>query len=103
NSGYTGTNPYTADKSRGDLADTDWLDELFETGQSQNLQVSASGGSDKVQFLLSGGYYSQDGIVVFDNDKYQRYNFRTNINANLSDRLKVGTNFQLSNTRQDKM
>src|SRR5690606_24885438 len=49
------------------------------------------------------GYYSQDGIVVFDNDKYQRYNFRTNINANLSDRLKVGTNFQLSNTRQDKM
>ena len=103
NSGYSGTNPYTADKSRTDLANTDWLHELFVLGKSQNLQLSASGGSDKIQFLLSGGYYSQDGIVIYDHDKYQRLNFRTNINANISDRFTVGTNLQLSNTLQDKM
>src|SRR5690606_21083770 len=75
--------------------------ELFETGMSQNAQLTASGGSDKVQYLLSGGYYSQNGIVIFDNDKYQRLSFRANVNANLSDRLKIGTNLQLSHSTQD--
>lgn len=95
--------PYQADRSRTDLADTDWLDELFTTGISKNLQVSASGGSDKVQYLISAGYYGQDGIVVEGHDKYQRYNFRSNINANLTDRLSIGTNLQLSYALQDKL
>ena len=101
NSGFTGTNPYTADKNRTDLANTDWLKELFETGRTQNIQVAASGGNDKVQFLISGEYFDQDGIFIFDNDKFSRYDFRTNINANLSERLSVGTNLQLSNTNQN--
>jgi TonB-linked SusC/RagA family outer membrane protein len=103
NSGYTGTNPYTADKGRTDFANTDWLDEVFETGFSQNVQATASGGNEKLQYLLSAGYYDQDGIVVYNNDKYRRYNFRTNINANLTDRITVGTNMQLSYTIQDKL
>ncbi|MEO6705050.1 MAG: TonB-dependent receptor [Ginsengibacter sp.] len=103
NSGYSGTNPYTADKSRTDLANTDWLNELFVLGKSQNLQLSASGGSDKVQYLISGGYYGQNGIVVYNNDQYQRLSFRTNINANVTDRFTVGTNLQISNTLQDKI
>ncbi len=103
NSGYSGTNPYTAEKSRNDLANTDWLKELFVAGRSQNLQVSASGGSDKVQYLISGGYYGQNGIVKYDNDQYQRLSFRANINANVTDRFSVGTNLQLSNTTQDKI
>jgi len=103
NSGREGANPYTADKGRADFADTNWLDELFETGISRNLQFSTSGGSDKVQFLMSLGYYDQDGIVIYDNDKYKRLNYRTNISANLTDRLKVGTNLQLSYSTQDKL
>jgi len=103
NSGYEGTNPYTADKSRTDFANTDWLHELFVLGKSQNMQVSASGGSDKVQYLISGGYYSQNGIVIYNNDQFQRLNFRTNINANISERFTVGTNLQFSNSLQDKM
>lgn len=103
NAGYSGTNPYTADKGRADFADTDWLDEVFEPGYSQNIQLTASGGSDKLQYLISAGFYDQNGIVVYNNDKYQRYNFRTNINADLTDRLKVGTNLQLSYAIQDKL
>ncbi len=103
NSDRTGANPYTADKGRADFADTDWLDELFEQGMSQNLQFTASGGSDKMQFLMSLGYYDQDGIVVFDNDKYQKLNYRTNINVDLTDRFKIGTNLQLSYSTQDKI
>ena len=103
NAGYGGTNPYTPDKGRADFADTDWLDEVFETGHSRNMQLTASGGNEKLQYLLSAGFYDQNGIVVYDHDKYQRYNFRTNINANLTDRLKVGTNLQLSYAVQDKL
>ena len=103
NSGYTGANPYTADMSRPDLANTNWLDELFTSGRSQNLQLTASGGNDKVQYLMSGGLHKQDGIVIYANDTYQRLNFRTNINAGLTSRLNVGTNLLLSYAMQDKL
>ncbi len=103
NAGYSGTNPYTADKGRGDFANTNWLDELFEPGYLQDIQMTASGGNDRLQYLLSVGYINQDGIVVYNNDKYNRFNFRTNINANLTDRIKVGTNMQLSYAVQDKL
>ena len=103
NNTYTGTNPYTADKGRADFGDTDWLDELFVPGKSKNLQLTASGGSDNVQYLMSLGYYNEDGIVVYDNDKFQRINFRTNISTDLTDRFKVGTNLQLSYSEQDKV
>jgi TonB-linked SusC/RagA family outer membrane protein len=99
----TAISPYQADRSRTDLANTDWQNELFNTGISKNLQLSASGGSESVQYLISAGYYGIDGIIVEDHDKYQRFNFRTNINANISDRFKVGTNIQLSYAKQDKL
>lgn len=95
--------PYQAARSRTDLADTDWLDELFETGKSTNLQASVNGGSDNVQYLISTGYFKQDGIVVQDHDGYERFNFRSNVNANVTDRFKVGTNLQLSFAKQDKL
>jgi TonB-dependent starch-binding outer membrane protein SusC len=42
--------PYKADRSRTDLANTDWQSELFNTGRSNSLQVSASGGTDAIQY-----------------------------------------------------
>ena len=96
--------PYAFDRrTRTDLADTDWQKELFTTGISNNFQVSASGATENVQYLISGGYYGIDGIVTEDNDQYKRYNFRTNVNANLTDRFKLGTNLQISFTQQDKL
>ncbi len=79
NSGFTGTNPYTVDKSRTGLANTDWLHALFTTGRAQDVQLTASGGTDKVQYLLSGGLNQQDGIVVYANDKYQRVDFERSV------------------------
>lgn len=98
------TSPYAADMAANpNLANTDWQKELFNTGKSQQIQVSASGGTDKTQYLLSMGYFGQDGIIVEDHDRYQRFNFRANINSSLSKRLRVGTNIQLSYAKQDKL
>ncbi len=101
NTNATGTNPYTAQKTRTDLANTDWLNELFETGKTNSFQLSASGGSDKVTYMLSTGYYGQNGIVVNNNDRYQRLEVRSNINAKLSERIEVKSNILLNH--QDKM
>ena len=103
NAGYEGSNPYTIDKKRTDLADTDWLDELFTLEQTHNIQATMSGGSKGVNYLLSAGYISQDGIVVYDNDRYRRFSFRSNINAKYYDRLNIGANVQLTYSIQDKL
>lgn len=101
NTNSSGTNPYTAQKSRNDLSDTDWLGELFENGKTNSFQLSASGGNERVTYMLSSGYYNQDGIVRFDNDRYRRFELRSNITAKLTDRIEVKTNILLN--QQDKM
>lgn len=103
NAGYSGSNPYTVDKKRTDLADTNWLDELFTLGKTHNIQATTSGGTKNMNYMLSAGYISQDGIVVYDHDKYQRFNVRTNVNAKYFNRLNVGANVQLTYAIQDKL
>lgn len=97
------TNPYTALRSRTDLANTDWLDELFTTGYSNSAQVTASGASDKFSYLISGGYYGVDGIVTENNDRFKRVNFRSNLSASITERFTVGSNLQLTFIKQDKL
>jgi len=97
------TNPYTRDRTEKIFADTNWLDELFTTGLSNNIQISASGGTEKTQYMISGGYYGIDGIVTENNDRYKRVNFRTNVNSNVSDRFSVGSNLQLNYITQDRL
>ncbi len=103
NAGYEGTNPYTGDIGRSDFADVDYLDELFELGKTYSAQLTAAGGNDKTNYFLSAGYFGQDGAVVYDNDKYRRLSFRSNINSNLTERLNVGANLQLSHEYQDRI
>ncbi|WP_317168264.1 SusC/RagA family TonB-linked outer membrane protein [Flavobacterium silvaticum] len=95
--------PYVRDRTTRTMSDTDWLDELFTTGISKNIQVSASGANDKFSYLVSGGLYDIDGIVITDNDSYKRANFRVNLNAKVSDRFTVGTNMQMTFIKQDKL
>jgi len=100
--------PYQAAQTAGSvngipLANTNWLDELFTTGQTTNFELSASGGNENTQYLISGGYFAQKGIIVGGNNQYERLNFRVNVNSNFSDRLKVGTNIQLTNSVKDKL
>lgn len=76
------------------LADTDWQKAILQTGTMQNYQLSVSGGTEKMHYLISGGYFDQKGIII--NSGYSRYNLRTNIDTELSRKLKLGTNINLS-------
>jgi len=79
------TNPYP----QGDF-DTDWQDLIYQSGNIQNHQLSFSGGTDKVNFYASGNYFDQKGIVV--NSGFKRGTFLTNVDAQASDKLKLGVN-----------
>ena len=70
---------------------TDWQDELFnDDAPVQNHELSVSGASEKVNYYLSLGYYTQDGIVGGDLDRsnYRRLSLRSNTKYNLFDDTK---------------
>ncbi|KAA9349588.1 SusC/RagA family TonB-linked outer membrane protein [Larkinella humicola] len=81
--------PYLA-KTPG-LTTTDWQDAIFRNAAIQNHTLSASGGTDKVQYYISGNYFDQQGIVIASG--YKRYGVRTNLTASLTSKLKVGLGF----------
>lgn len=56
---------------------TDQFDEMFRTGSIQNHTVSASGGSDKMNFYTSIGVMNQEGLQIHND--YSRYNMRLNL------------------------
>ncbi len=103
NAGFSGTNPYTQDMGRSDFADTNWLDELLETGTMQNFNISVQGGGESTRYSVSGGYYGSDGIFISDNDRLQRLNLRTQIRSEVTDRLTVGANPQIVYRAQDRI
>lgn len=70
---------------------TDWQDEVFnDNAPVMSHQASINGGNDKVNFLFSFGYYTQDGIVGgnFDRSNYNRLTLRNNNVYNIFDHSK---------------
>lgn len=70
--------------------DTDWQDLIYRTGSTNNHQFSFSGGSDKINFYASGNYFGQEGIVI--NSDYKKMTFLSNVEAQVTDKLKLGFN-----------
>lgn len=79
--------------------DTDWQDLILSDATIQSHNLSISGGNDKLGYYVAGGYFSQDGIVK--GSGFDRYSLRMNIEADLSDRIKVGFNLNPSLTSSD--
>lgn len=72
---------------------TNWFDELFSTGFSQEHNLSISGGSKKVRYLVSAGYLDNRGVISAYgvNSGIKKMNFRANVEADPFNWLKVGT------------
>ena len=68
----------------------DWQEYFFRTAPFSNVVVSASGGSDDVDYYISANSYKAEATVI--NQDYSRLNLRANINAQLNDKLKIGIN-----------
>lgn len=81
------------------VANTDWQDEIYRVGNTQNQQVSVSGGSDNVNYYFSGTYFDQQGIIV--NSDFEKIQFLANVDAKIGSRLNVGINTISSRSTQN--
>ncbi|MBN7809952.1 TonB-dependent receptor [Algoriphagus sp. H41] len=98
------TNDYTL-KANGtsyyEHANTKWEDLMYDdaaVGQNHNLSVS--GGTEKTTYRASFAYAKDGGIVKVGNDKYERYNFNTNMSTEVRKWLvaKAQVNFTSAET-----
>ncbi|MEK6477412.1 SusC/RagA family TonB-linked outer membrane protein [Catalinimonas sp. 4WD22] len=69
---------------------TNWFDEITRIAPIQNVNLSFGRGNEKLNSYFSAGYFRQEGVVLATG--YQRFTFRVNLGAELTDRLKVGIN-----------
>ena len=69
---------------------TNWQDEVFRTALQHQHQLSAQGGTEKVQYYVSGSYMNQEGTIIGSN--FDRMSVRTNVDAQLKDWFKLGVN-----------
>lgn len=75
-------------------ANTNWIDAITRNAIQTSHQITVSGGNDRTQFYLSGGYYDQDGVII--NTNYHRYNLRSNLSHRINKRVKISSNIALS-------
>jgi TonB-linked SusC/RagA family outer membrane protein len=68
----------------------DWIKEVTQIAQIQEYNVSISGKADKANYFISGSYTDENGIQK--NDKFKRFTFRSNLESDITDWLKVGFN-----------
>lgn len=81
------------------VTQTNWLDEIFRTAVTQNYQVSFSGGSEKVAYNFSAGYFDQEGILI--NTDFTRYTLRGQVTADVNRWLGFGSTMGYSQVRTE--
>ncbi len=84
---------------RDSTAGTDWQEHLFRTAPVNNYQLSVSGGNQDVKYFTSLGFFDQSGIII--NSYFKRYTMRVNLDANISDKLKVMPSVDLGRTNSN--
>ena len=104
NAGETMFNDYVKNQAEAAAQaagqETDWLyDMVSRTGIIQDHNVTINGGADKVKYFISGDYLTQKGVLKGFN--YKRYSLRLNIDADVTDYLKIGTNTYIVSHNRD--
>jgi TonB-linked SusC/RagA family outer membrane protein len=78
---------------------TNWQDQIFKKGTTNNIDLSIRGGGKYSSFAISGGKYEEKGII--GKTYYKRYTLRINTDHKIGERLKIGQNLQFTNTNDN--
>jgi TonB-linked SusC/RagA family outer membrane protein len=79
--------------------DTDWQEEVLSTALVQDYNVSLSGGGDFGSYLVSGGYYNNEGMTY--GNSFDRYSFRVNTEGKKG-RFSFGETLSFNQTSLDR-
>ena len=84
--------PYSNDEIAGINAgtSTNWQDLLYKTGTIQNHELGIGGGTEGVQYNISGGYFNEKGVMPLQS--FDRFSLRATLDARLTKFLKIGLN-----------
>ena len=96
NAGYD--EAYIKRELGSDTINTNWQDEVFRYGYTQNYELSSSGGSEKTNFYISGSYKNDKGIVI--NTGLERLTGRLNLTHKANDKLTIGAKVTAASTKQ---
>jgi len=77
---------------------TDWIAEVMQKGIRKNHNLQFSGGTDKIRYSLMGDLLDETGIVI--NSWFKRYNVRLNLDADVTNWLKIGINSFASHSKK---
>lgn len=81
------------------FANTNWFDEFYKKNvPSTQHNLSMSGGTDKVNWLISAGYLLNNGLIRHGHDELDRYTMNGKVNAQLASwaRVEYSTKFTRS-------
>lgn len=78
----------------GSNAGIDWVDQVTQSGLTQNYKLSISKGNQDTQFYLSGNYMNNEGVVV--GTGFERYNVKLNASSKVFNWLEVIADIQAS-------
>jgi TonB-linked SusC/RagA family outer membrane protein len=78
---------------------TNWQDEIYRTGYSQNYSIGVDGGGEKALYYFSLGYTTNESNIR--NTNYQRYTMRLNSDLKLSEIVTAGINIGISSLNRD--
>lgn len=75
--------------------DVNWQDVVFNSSALlQSYELAVSGATDKSNYYVSGGYYSQDGTAI--GSTFERYSLRANFETRTAEWMKIGSNTMLN-------
>jgi TonB-linked SusC/RagA family outer membrane protein len=81
----------------------DWADALYRSWTPQQQHnVSATGGNEKIKYFVSAGFTDQESNFSSGDYDFNRYNIRSNVDANITDGLSISVDFSYRTTQLDK-
>ncbi|MGY6648480.1 SusC/RagA family TonB-linked outer membrane protein [Wenyingzhuangia sp. IMCC45574] len=85
------------------LGAADWQDEVFEVAPMYNVNVSATGGTEKLTYAVGASYLNQDGIVGGEKSNYNRLTARTKLSYDVTDKLNLSATAIYSFSEKNKL
>jgi TonB-linked SusC/RagA family outer membrane protein len=80
---------------------TDWQSEVLRTAPVTNVTLGVSGGSDRVQYFITGSQFDQNGVAL--GSGYNRRGARVNVDFNATDKLRFQTSLSINREDNDRI
>ncbi len=81
------------------VPDINHMEEIFRTALIQNHNLSVSGGTDDLTYMISANMFEQEGIIM--GSDYEQYTGRVSLVNKVNDYIKIGSNINLARSDND--